>query len=102
VRLLDGQGQDLPPGGIALSRLAGIDSDGVDPRLAEVQFEIAVDVDNPLCGPRGASAIFGPQKGASPEDVRALDEALAHFADVCARHFGKDERRAGFCRQGML
>jgi glycerate kinase len=92
VRLLDGQGQDLPPGGIALSRLAGIDSDGVDPRLAEVQFEIAVDVDNPLCGPRGASAIFGPQKGASPEDVRALDEALAHFADVCARHFGKDER----------
>jgi glycerate kinase len=75
-----------------LSRLAGIDSDGVDPRLAEVQFEIAVDVDNPLCGPRGASAIFGPQKGASPEDVRALDEALAHFADVCARHFGKDER----------
>jgi len=92
VRLLDGQGKDLPPGGIALSRLASIDIDGVDPRLAKVQFEIAVDVDNPLCGPRGASAIFGPQKGASPQDVQALDKALAHFADVCARHFGKDER----------
>ncbi len=92
VRLLDATGQELPPGGAALSRLAGISLDDIDPRLHSVGFELAVDVDNPLCGPTGASAIFGPQKGASPADVAILDQALAHFASVCAKHFGKDEQ----------
>lgn len=92
VRLLDGTGCALPPGGAALSQLAGISLDAVDPRLFSVGFELAVDVDNPLCGPTGASAIFGPQKGASAADVAVLDQALAHFASVCAKHFGKDEQ----------
>lgn len=92
VRLLDAQGQDLPGGGAALRQLDRIALDGVDASLKDVQFEIAVDVDNPLCGLRGASAIFGPQKGASAEDVAELDAALSHFADVCARQFGEDHR----------
>lgn len=92
VRLLDKQGNELPGGGAALKMLDHISMDGVDPRLNDVVFEIAVDVDNPLCGARGASAIFGPQKGATEDDVRALDAAIAHFADICSAHFGKDER----------
>ncbi|TKR55949.1 glycerate kinase [Allopusillimonas ginsengisoli] len=92
VRLLDEHGDELPVGGAALHRLARVCLDEVDPRLQQVRFDIAVDVDNPLCGPRGASAIFGPQKGASPQDVQVLDQALGHFADVCARQFEKDER----------
>ncbi|HEY9573411.1 MAG TPA: glycerate kinase [Pusillimonas sp.] len=92
VRLLDKQGNELPAGGAALAMLERLSLDDVDPRLHEVEFEIAVDVDNPLCGQRGASAIFGPQKGASADDVAVLDAAIAHFADVCARHFHKDER----------
>lgn len=93
ARLLDAAGAELPPGGAALSRLAGIDTGRLDPRLADVEFEIAVDVDNPLCGERGAAAIFGPQKGATPEQVLLLDKALAHFADVCVRMSGRDEFR---------
>ncbi len=89
--LLDAQGKALEPGGLALRGLARIALDGLDTRLKDVRFDIAVDVDNPLCGPRGASAIFGPQKGASEQDVKELDEALAHFAQVCARQYGRDE-----------
>ncbi len=92
VRLLDAQGHELPRGGAALRQLDRVVLDGVDARLKNVQFEIAVDVDNPLCGLRGASAIFGPQKGASAEDVAVLDDALSHFADVCARQFAVDHR----------
>ncbi|HUH60023.1 MAG TPA: glycerate kinase [Candidimonas sp.] len=92
VRLLDDAGRALPPGGAALQRLASISLDDMDARLPDVSFELAVDVDNPLCGPSGASAIFGPQKGATPAEVAALDQALAHFASVCAQHFGKDEQ----------
>ena len=92
VHLLDAQGNELPAGGAALQQLDRIDLSDVPPSLLGVQFEIAVDVDNPLCGPRGASAIFGPQKGATPADVATLDAALSHFADVCARQFGQDYR----------
>jgi len=92
ARLLDDQGNELPSGGAALRKVSRIDCAQVEPRLKDVRFEIAVDVDNPLTGPRGASAIFGPQKGASVDDVAELDAALAHFADVCAQHCGKDER----------
>ncbi|MBB5214224.1 glycerate kinase [Parapusillimonas granuli] len=92
VKLLDAGGEALPPGGAALARLHRIDLRDADPRLKDTVFELAVDVDNPLCGPRGASAIFGPQKGASPADVATLDAAIARFADVCAAHFGRDER----------
>ena len=90
VKLLDAQGQTLAPGGLALTQLARIDLSGMDPRLAEVRFDIAADVNNPLCGPHGASAIFGPQKGATPSQVEQLDRALGHFAELCARTLNKD------------
>ncbi|MDQ7990902.1 MAG: glycerate kinase [Candidatus Dactylopiibacterium sp.] len=88
VRLLDAEGHDLGPGGAALARLARIDASGLDARLADCHIEVACDVDNPLTGPRGASAIFGPQKGATPAIVEELDAALAHFARLVARDLG--------------
>jgi glycerate kinase len=90
VKLLDVQGQALASGGLALAQLACIDLSAIDPRLTDVRFDIAADVNNPLCGPHGASAIFGPQKGASPEQVLQLDAALGHFAELCAQALGKD------------
>lgn len=92
VTLLDDQDQPLPPGGLALANLARIDLSDLDPRLARVSFEIAADVDNPLCGHHGASVVFGPQKGASASQVQALDQALGHFAEHCARALNKDVR----------
>ncbi|WP_299316543.1 glycerate kinase [uncultured Halomonas sp.] len=92
ARLRDGAGRDLPPGGAALVELAEFDLSGLDPRLAGLQVEAAVDVDNPLLGERGASAVFGPQKGAGPEDVARLDAALARYADVSAAALGQDHR----------
>lgn len=94
VRFLDRQGNALPPGGAALATLDRIDVSGLDSRLAHTQIEIASDVDNPLCGLQGASHIFGPQKGATPEQVRLLDDSLRHFADICARDLGQDLRDA--------
>ena len=81
-RLMDSDGRDLPRGGAALARLASIDAGGVPSELCDCVFKIACDVSNPLCGPRGASAVFGPQKGATPEMVAELDAALAHFAEI--------------------
>ncbi|MFL1495191.1 glycerate kinase [Pseudomonas antarctica] len=92
VQLFDAQGQVLAPGGLALARLASMSLDQLDPRLAHVRFDIAADVNNPLCGPHGASAIFGPQKGANPQQVQQLDAALGHFADHCANVLPKDVR----------
>ncbi len=92
ARLLDASGEALPPGGAALVRLAQIDLREFDGRVRSANVEVAADVDNPLCGPNGASAIFGPQKGASAQDVRLLDGALAHFADVAAQALGVDRR----------
>ncbi|MCW2271484.1 glycerate kinase [Pseudomonas sp. JUb96] len=92
VRMFDAQGAELVEGGLALARLARLDASGLDPRLAQVQLEVAADVDNPLCGANGASAIFGPQKGASAGQVQALDHALGHFADHCAQCLGQDVR----------
>ncbi|MEZ9952945.1 glycerate kinase [Vibrio splendidus] len=86
-RLLDSKGQDdngqeLGRGGAALAELASIDLTGLDSRCADIELIVACDVDNPLCGDNGASHIFGPQKGASPEQVVTLDKALANFAKV--------------------
>jgi glycerate kinase len=94
VQFFDAAGEELEFGGAALARLERIDRSGLDPRLQSVAIEIAADVDNPLVGPRGASAVFGPQKGASPNDVMVLDIALEQFADVAARELGRDEREA--------
>jgi glycerate kinase len=89
-RLLDAEGRDLPRGGAALARLERIDAAGVDPGWREISVQVAVDVTNPLCGPEGATAVYGPQKGAAPEMLEELDAALAHFAAVVARDLGKD------------
>ncbi|HZT43638.1 MAG TPA: glycerate kinase [Chthonomonadaceae bacterium] len=89
ARLLDAQGRDLPPGGAALRHLARIDLTGF--RMPpEARVMVLSDVDNPLTGPEGASAIYGPQKGATPEMVRELDEALAHYAQVLRDLLGAD------------
>ncbi len=84
VRFTDANGVELPAGGAALAALQQIDLSGLDRRLLEAEITVACDVDNPLCGPRGASAVFGPQKGATPEMVAELDAALARFA-TCAQ-----------------
>lgn len=90
AHLLDEQGQELPPGGTALSRLARIVSDTLDPRLRDTAVQVACDVNNPLCGPHGASAIYGPQKGATPVMVKELDEALRHYASIIKRDLDVD------------
>ncbi|ELY4469271.1 glycerate kinase, partial [Cronobacter sakazakii] len=76
ARFLDGEGRELAPGGAALARLERLDLSALDPRLAQVSVTAACDVDNPLCGEKGASAVFGPQKGATPAMVTELDAAL--------------------------
>lgn len=92
VRLLDDAGRDLPPGGAALAQLHRVDETGLDARLAGVEVIGAVDVNNPLLGPTGATHVFGPQKGASPHAVARLEDALAHYADVLARQMHVDVR----------
>ncbi|MFI8826227.1 glycerate kinase [Streptomyces sp. NPDC053431] len=88
ARFLDADGEPVGPGGAALAGLASADLSGVDPRFAEVDLVLASDVDNPLTGPKGCAAVYGPQKGASPEDVQTLDEALAHYARVLEKAIG--------------
>jgi glycerate kinase len=92
ARFLDGVGDPIGLGGRALLDLARIDLSEMDPRLRAVAVTVASDVDNPLTGPRGASAVFGPQKGATPDDVRELDAALGHLAAVVHRDLGVDLR----------
>lgn len=88
VRLLDKNGNDLAHGGAALANLTTIDISTMDPALKNVAITAACDVTNPLTGPTGASAVFGPQKGASKDDVATLDAALAHFAQVIDSQLG--------------
>ena len=90
VSFKDAEGNELGYGGGELSKLASIDTSKLDPRLAEVEIIIASDVSNPLCGPTGASAVYGPQKGATPELVELLDKNLAHYAQVIKEQLGKD------------
>ena len=90
VRFLDENGQPLPDGGAALARLARIEATQLEPNLSEAVIVCATDVTNPLCGPVGASAVYGPQKGASPEVVVELDAALENFARVVRKDLGQD------------
>lgn len=92
ARLLDASGADVPPGGRGLERLERIEVGSLDRRLTGVEIVVACDVDNPLTGPDGAAATFGPQKGATADDVAALDAALGRFAAVVARDVGLDVR----------
>lgn len=90
VRFLDASGSDLPPGGAALADLAHIDASALHPGLADAAIIGATDVTNPLCGATGASAIFGPQKGATPPMVAELDACLSNFAAVVKSDLGID------------
>ncbi|MDE1190470.1 MAG: glycerate kinase [Pantoea sp.] len=90
ARLLDNQGHEIAYGGGALPQLARIEIDRLDARIRQCRFEVACDVTNPLTGEKGASAIFGPQKGATPELVEQLDQALAHYADIIHRDLDID------------
>jgi len=93
VKLRDVQGRELPPGGAALRELARMELDGVLRQMREVEVTCVTDVTNPLTGPKGASAVYGPQKGATNADVAFLDAALAHFAEVVRRQLGLDVSR---------
>jgi glycerate kinase len=88
-RFLDAQGRELERGGAALARLERIDSSGFDLGWSSVKVRVACDVTNPLTGPLGASAVYGPQKGADPDMVRELDAALTRLASVIERDLGK-------------
>jgi glycerate 2-kinase len=90
VRLLDAKGRPVPPGGGGLAKLARIDVSGLDPRVRGARIEVACDVTNPLCGPRGAARVYGPQKGATPAMVAALDRNLARLARIIRRDLGID------------
>ena len=90
ARLLDKDRNEIAPGGGSLDKLANIDISELDARLQNVKVEVACDVDNPLIGQDGASHVFGPQKGATPEMVEQLDQNLAHYATILARDLGKD------------
>lgn len=92
VRLLDGEGEEIGRGGIELARLESIDLSGRDPRLDDVEIDVACNWHNLLCGPRGVARVFGPQKGATPEQVERLAGALDNYADVVERELGVDVR----------
>lgn len=85
---LDEDGRKIGLGGADLSKIADIDLRGLDPRLKDTQFIVACDVNNPLCGVSGASAVFGPQKGATPEMVNLLDKGLKNYAEIIQRRTG--------------
>ncbi|MFC5747133.1 glycerate kinase [Actinomadura rugatobispora] len=85
ARLLDASGNDLPPGGAALARLARIDASGLDPRLARTELLVACNPWNVLCGEHGVARVYGPQKGATPAQAEALDRALCRWADILER-----------------
>lgn len=90
AKFLDETGKDIGFGGGSLNKLKKIDLSGFDTRLSEVKIEIASDVNNPLCGENGASNVFGPQKGATKEMIKILDQNLKHYADVIKWQCGKD------------
>jgi len=90
--LLTDDGREIAPGGAALASLSRISTTTLDPRLRECSIEVACDVTNPLCGPTGASAVYGPQKGATPEMVVQLDAALDYYAQIIERDLGRSVR----------
>lgn len=92
MQCLDSQDKPIGFGGAELANIVKIDVQQLDPRLQQVHIEVACDVNNPLCGECGASTIFGPQKGATPEMVKQLDAALSHFAEIAERDCGKQIR----------
>lgn len=92
ARTLDAEGRAVPEGGEGLAGVRTLDLSGLHRRIGDVELVVACDVDNPLTGPHGAAAVYGPQKGADPDDVLRLDDALGHWADVVAAATGRDLR----------
>lgn len=92
ARLLDADGREIGSGGEALLGLVRVDVSNLDQRVRSIRFSVACDVNNPLVGPSGASAVYGPQKGATPEQVILLDRALGHYAAVLHSDLGIDVR----------
>jgi glycerate kinase len=92
ARVLDAAGQDVGAGGGPLAGVAELRLEGLHPGLQSAQVDVACDVDNPLTGPHGASAVYGPQKGADPDEVARLDRALTAWADAVAAATGTDRR----------
>lgn len=90
AKFRDSSGCELAPGGASLSRLVELQTSGMDVRLRDTEIIVACDVDNPLCGPRGASAVYGPQKGATPEMIVELDATLRNYAEIATLVTGKD------------
>lgn len=90
VSFKDENNDELAPGGAPLLHLKKIDISGLDPRVKESHFRIACDVDNPLVGDNGASAVYGPQKGATEEDIALLDRALLNFAEIAQKQADRD------------
>ena len=90
IRFLDQAGDPYVPTGGTLDRLAQIDASGLDPGVRAAEITVMCDIDNPLCGPTGASVVFGPQKGAGPEAVARLDRNLRHLAEVIRRDLGTE------------
>jgi len=90
VKLLDREGKEIGFGGVELKKINQINISNLDNRLSETEVLIASDVTNPLCGPKGASRIYGPQKGATPKVIEELDESLAHFAEIIKRDLNKN------------
>ena len=102
-RFLDGEGKEVPLSGKGLAMVEKIEDAEVLPVLKECRFRIACDVTNPLCGENGSSYVFAPQKGATPEMVRALDEGCRHFSDVVKRQYGReDAEKAGVGAAGGM
>ncbi len=92
ARVIGGGGEQVGDGGMALADASGLDLSGLHPAVRDAEITVACDVDNPLTGPSGAAAVYGPQKGAGPELVQRLDAALSHWADVVAAVTGSDHR----------
>jgi len=90
VDFLDKDNQNIVANGAGLQHIKSINIDGLDTRLASCEILVACDVDNPLCGHHGASHVFGPQKGATPEDIQLLDDALKHYGDCIKQQFNID------------
>ncbi len=103
ARLLNSDGQPIDFGGDELNKIHSIDTTNLDPRLQQVQVDVACDVDNPLTGDHGASAVFGQQKGATEEMIATLDQNLTHYAQILKRDLNKDvEKIAGSGAAGGL
>lgn len=88
MQFLDGEGRPVPPYPSALPQIQRVIRERIDPRLASSHIQVACDVDNPLCGPQGASAVYGPQKGATPGQVAWLDRALSRYASLVEQAVG--------------